>query len=86
MRVLEGSHEFFKFKLCNYNILEISLKKNILEIKNILILNINLSFFKKLLLKNMKDFTIFFYISNLPNSFLLLHSKLPNKAYEYTCG
>lgn len=31
MEVLEGSHEFFKFKLCNYNILEISLKKIFLK-------------------------------------------------------
>jgi len=38
--VLEGLHQFFKFNICSYNIL---------KIKNILIISINLSFFKKLL-------------------------------------
>jgi len=37
-RVLEGLYEFFKFNLCCYNIL---------EIKNVLIISINLSFSKK---------------------------------------
>jgi len=37
---LEGLHEFFKFNLYSYSII---------KIKNILIININLSFSKKLL-------------------------------------
>jgi len=41
---LEGLHEFFKFNICSYNIL---------KIKNILIISINLSFFKKLLFQKM---------------------------------
>ena len=43
-RVLGGLHEFFKFNVCSYNIL---------KIKNILIISINLSFSKKLLLHKM---------------------------------
>jgi len=42
--VLEGLYEFFKFNLCCYNIL---------KIKNIIIININLSFFKKLIFQKM---------------------------------
>ena len=77
-RVLGGLHEFFKFYLCSYNIL---------RIKNILIISVNLSFSKKITLsKNMNDFTIFSYISNPPKSSpplqsLPLPSKLPYKAF-----
>jgi len=42
--VLEGLHEFFKSNLSSYNIL---------KIKNILIISINLSFSKKLLFQKM---------------------------------
>jgi len=61
-RVLEGLYEFIKFILCCYNIH---------NIKSIWIICISLSFFKKtLFLKNVKKFSISFYIShpkNLPS-------------------
>ena len=44
--VLEASYQFFKFNLCY----------NIFKIKNILIININLSFSKKYYIKNCEFF------------------------------
>ena len=71
MRVLRGLYEFFKFNIRCYNIL---------KIKNILIISINLSLSKKnTLSKNVKDFSIFPYIYLPPKHFLPLPSKLPDK-------
>jgi len=47
-KVLEGLYELFKFNLSFYNIL---------KIKNIIIININLSFSNNLLFQKMKDFS-----------------------------
>ena len=48
--ILEDLYKFFKFSMYCYNIF---------KIKNILIININLSFSKKVLLKNVNDFSVF---------------------------
>jgi len=74
-RVFEDLHEFFEFNWFCYNII---------KIKNILIININLSFFLKITLsKNVKDFTTLPYISIPPKFSLSLPSKLPNKILIY---
>jgi len=68
-RVLKGLYEFFKFNLCSYNIL---------KIKNILIININLSFFKNLLFQKMKkilSFSPIFPFRSSPNSQIKLKVK-----------
>jgi len=61
-KVLEGLYEFFKLNLCCYIIF---------KIKNIVIICINVSFSKKLLLNFLKDFSIFPHIFH-PQS-LLFH-------------
>jgi len=72
-RVLGGLYENFKFNPCCYNIL---------KIKNTSIINISLSFSKKILFsKNVNHFSVF-PIFPTPQS-PLLPSKLPNKAYRF---
>jgi len=64
--VLLGSYEFFKYNLCCYNVL---------KIKTIIMININLSFSKKLVFQKKKCERFFVF----PKSSVPLLSKVANK-------